>query len=587
MNAMKLAVALLLAFALAACGGADARRARHIEKGEAFMTAGNFEKARLEFRNALQIDPDNANVRYLAGQAAEKAVNLSEAMQMYQGAIDDDGTHLKARASLARLYVLAGMPDKAMAIVEPGVALAPQDADLLAVRGIVRMRKGDAAGARADGEKAVQIEPGNENAVALLSAIYQRSGRSEAAIALVERALKATPRSIDMRLMLAQMMMATERKSAAEQQLREIIRLQPDRLAYRYGLAQLQVELQDVMGAEQTLRQGIALQPEDVQAKLALVNLLETHRSLEAATQELQAASDRAPRDLELRLALADFYARHRNAQRAERLYREIIAADAKAPQGLTARNRLAAAQLRAGHLQGADTLLAQVLAANPRDAEALQMHAELALARKDAVSAITDLRTLLRDQPNSLQLRRMLVRAYVQNSQPELAEDTLREALRDKPNLLSAELAALYERMGRTEDAIQQYEQLHARNPNSEGARNNLAMMLVTYRSDSKSFDRAAVLAGPFANADNAALLDTYGWVLFKQGKIREAVTALQRATDKAPKSPTLLYHLGMAQLAAGQETTARKNIELAVQSNASFPGVQEARAVLERLRT
>jgi predicted Zn-dependent protease len=140
---------------------------------------------------------------------------------------------------------------------------------------------------------------------------------------------------------------------------------------------------------------------------------------------------------------------------------------------------------------------------------------------------------------------------------------------------------------MGRSEDAIQQYEQLYARDPDSQGTRNNLAMMLVTYRTDSNSFDRAADLARPFANADNAALLDTYGWVLFKQGKVAQAVAALQRASDKAPKSPTLRYHLGMAQLAAGQETTALKNIELAVQSNAPFPGVQEARAVLARLRT
>jgi predicted Zn-dependent protease len=584
MHALKLAVALGLILPLAACGGADARKARHVEKGQAFMAAGSFEKARLEFRNALQIEPDNANLRFLAGEAAEKASNLHEAMQMYQGAIDDDAKQLKARASLARLYVLAGMPDKALAIVEPGIVMAPADADLLAVRGIVRMRKGDEAGARTDGEKAVQIAPGNENAVALLAALYQRGGRTDAAMALVERALRETPRSIDLHLMLAQMLMANQRKADAERQLREVIRLEPGRLAYRYRLAQLQVELADIAGAEATLRAGIALKPEEVEAKLALVNLLEAHRSVEAATRELQAASDHAPQDLELRLALADFHARHGDGRRADVLYREIAASDAAGPRGLAARNRIAATQLRSGNLKDAEVLLREVLTANPHDQEALQMRADLALLRKDAGAAIADLRTLLRDQPNSLPLRRTLARAYVQNKQPALAEDTLRDALRDKPNLLLAELAALYERMGRTDDAIQQYEQLYAKNPASVVAANNLAMMLVTYRSDPKSFERAAVLSQPFANADNAALLDTYGWVLFKQGKTAEAVVVLQRAVGRAPDSPSLLYHLGMAQLAAGQEGPGRKNIESAIASNALFPGLEEARAVLTR---
>ncbi len=41
------------------------------------MTQGNFEKARLEFRNALQIDPNNAELRFQAGMAAEKTGNLA------------------------------------------------------------------------------------------------------------------------------------------------------------------------------------------------------------------------------------------------------------------------------------------------------------------------------------------------------------------------------------------------------------------------------------------------------------------------------------------------------------------------------
>ena len=36
-----------------ACGGADARKERYLAKGQELMAAGNYEKARLEFRNAI------------------------------------------------------------------------------------------------------------------------------------------------------------------------------------------------------------------------------------------------------------------------------------------------------------------------------------------------------------------------------------------------------------------------------------------------------------------------------------------------------------------------------------------------------
>ena len=49
---------------LSGCGGAQARKARHMQKGEAYFASNNFEKARVEFRNALQIAPNDSNARF-------------------------------------------------------------------------------------------------------------------------------------------------------------------------------------------------------------------------------------------------------------------------------------------------------------------------------------------------------------------------------------------------------------------------------------------------------------------------------------------------------------------------------------------
>ena len=79
---------------------------------------------------------------------------------------------------------------------------------------------------------------------------------------------------------------------------------------------------------------------------------------------------------------------------------------------------------------------------------------------------------------------------------------------------LLVADLAGLDERLGRVDAAIAQYEGLVKGDADSIVAANNLAMLLVTYRTDKPSLDRARALAERFASSRNPTLIDTWGWV-------------------------------------------------------------------------
>src|ERR1700677_3121899 len=135
---MFLAALSVACLVIAGCGGAETRKARHMAKGQAFMVEGNFEKARVEFRNALQLVPTDGAARYENGVVDERLGNPREAAQFYQGAIDTNADNLRARVALGRLFLFGGAPERALETIKPGLVKHPDDAGLLTVRAAAR-----------------------------------------------------------------------------------------------------------------------------------------------------------------------------------------------------------------------------------------------------------------------------------------------------------------------------------------------------------------------------------------------------------------------------------------------------------------
>jgi Flp pilus assembly protein TadD len=150
----------------------------------------------------------------------------------------------------------------------------------------------------------------------------------------------------------------------------------------------------------------------------------------------------------------------------------------------------------------------------------------------------------------------------------------------------LVTDLASIYESQKRIDDAIKVYDELRKRHPQLELAANNLAMLLVTYKSDQASLDRARDLSASFATSSVVAYLDTHGWVRFKRGEFTQAVPVLERAVSESPDSKVFRFHLGMAQYRAGQREQAISNLEKALAGDAKFSGADEARSALTSLK-
>ena len=793
MSPRRAPAALALLFALVGCSGSQARFEGYMAQGQRYFASGNVDKASVEFRNALQIEPQSVDALYFNGRVAERRGNIRDAIDFYQAALDLQPKDDRARASLAKVFVLGGATQRALEIVSPGLLEHPDNPDLLAARAAARHQIKDDGEARADAERAVQVAPTNENAIAVLTALALRAGDNARALSLASDAVTKAPASVDLRRILASVYLSAGQPDKAEEQMRKIITLEPGEMTPRMQLATHYVELHRLDEAQQVLEEAVRDLPHRDGAKLALVDFITTQRSREQAEKVLRDFIAREPDNEDLRLGLGMLLQRAGATQEAVATYREIIRREGTRGKGLAARDRIAAIDIAENREDDARKLIAEVLTESSRDDDALIMRANLELAHNDPTNAVVDLRSVLHDQPKSVVLQRSLARAYIDEGQPAMAEEALRAAMEAAPgdvslkislaqflidterasqavrlledtvtsapgdasareelvhayiangdlrgartaaealkalrpddaqgyylagliahdenrpadseknleralelqpasldiltsltrfslerghgevaiarlrhslernpddvqllDLLGAtyldlkdltdasevltraislapnswvayrdlakvrlaandvsgaiekyraalkvaptqprvvtELAGLYESQGRIDEAIASYEALYKTDPAGQRlAANNLAMLLVTYKTDKVSLDRARALTVGFATSDNASFLDTVGWVRFKRREYKDAVVVLERAADRSPDSKVIRYHLGMAELRTGEREHARTNLESALSGAGDFAGSEEARSALASLR-
>ncbi len=435
------------ALALAGCQGRDTRLSAHLQRGQQYLADGDLLRAQTEFREATQVAPYSATARYLGGRVAELLGETRDADELYLSSIELAPDFMPAYESLARSYVTAGTPDRALELLGPVLLQHPDDADLLVASGMARAQLHDRQGALADATRALKLAPRNENAILLRGSLLQQDGQGAAAAAVLAAALQNDPRSVDLHLALAEMYLQLERPDRALAQLAATAALQPHQLAQRYRLSQLYVRAGRLDEAERVLKESVATAADNDAPKLAYVEFLFQYRGAVQAQQVLEQFVNASPTDGDLQLERALLQQRSGRIAAALSTY-AALAAGGDGPGTLTARKRMAALLADRGQLVAAADQIRQVLRSAPHDDEALQLRAEIELASYDPAAALADLGIVLADRPGFTPALQLLGRARLADGDATGAVQALRSALDATPDdvALRVELARLLE---------------------------------------------------------------------------------------------------------------------------------------------
>jgi tetratricopeptide (TPR) repeat protein len=421
---------------LAACGGSSDRKAGYMKKGQEMYIAGNFDKARVEFSNVLQIDPKDIEARFMLAETMSELKDYKGAAGHYLRVIEDDPKHVKARVKMGELYLVSGAPDKVEEMVEQIMNLDPKNPDGIVLRGSVRAQKGDLAGALEDAEKAIGLAPDNVNAAALTASLYVRRKETDRAIEVLKASIGKNPTNTALRTALAKVYFDAGKKAEAEAELAEMVKADPTSLGARLQHATFLIGMERIDDAEKALREALtAVADKDQTAiKLALAEFLSSKRSKDKAIAELEGWVKADPKAYDLRFALGSLYGLNNNLAKAKETFQAIVKDDDIGPEGLKARTKLAGVALAEKDTALADKLIGEVLKENGRDIDALTLRGQISMTKQDYVTAIGDFRAVNKEQPNNTRITRLLSRAHFLNKEPELARDTLKKAIDAAP---------------------------------------------------------------------------------------------------------------------------------------------------------
>lgn len=139
-------------------------------------------------------------------------------------------------------------------------------------------------------------------------------------------------------------------------------------------------------------------------------------------------------------------------------------------------------------------------------------------------------------------------------------------------------------DQLQRPKEAIQVLREAQRLQPTFPMLQNNLGYMLLENGGDLQEA-RQLIEAAMKQDPKNGSTVDSWGWVLYKQGHYQEAEAALRKAVELTPFSPEIRKHLGEVLLKLDRPQEALDQWERALAF--AFPLRDELEAQAEKLRS
>jgi Flp pilus assembly protein TadD len=405
------------------------------------------------------------------------------------------------------------------------------------------------------------------------------------AIRAYQRAIELSPDDEEAYLGLAKLQAAGD----AESTLRELVDKLPTSVEGHYRLAVRLSKKGKLAQAIVSLRRVLELDPDHLDARLDHARALRRTGDLSRAIEQTRSAFDRSGQALDIAEELYWLLCEADDRTAAidlltllddDRSDVDALAAVARLERGLgridqarAIANRVAIVDADASTLlhaeldgpadpQGVAKKLLAISADSPRFVDARRLAANTLLHAGDAAGALAAITPAREKAPDDLDVT--LVALYARADSGDVAGAKAQAAALGGKLGATLVRARLLDHVGDSKGALALLEPLLAEHGESSTLLNLVGYILADGNQRLADAEKYLSHARELAPGD-PAILDSWGWLLVRQGKHRDAVRILDRAARFSPREPEILYHLAVAWSRDGAPRTARAILDRA----------------------
>jgi len=548
--------------------------------GSAYLQSGDNAKGAELMQRAVELNPDRAGLRTQLALGLLSEGDTTAAVDQLKSAVDLGQDLIQADVLLVMAYLKKQQFDEALQVsqaLETRMSDSPIPYNLT---GLAYLAKGEEVKATERFNKALEIDPGFMVAESNLARIDLRKKDLDAAQKRFRKILKENPTNLTALLGLARI---TEQRGDMAELERLLVQARDKNPgAARPGilLARLYLKLNQPLKAL-AVANDLAARSPDTPAVLEVLG-----RS-QGAAGEINSAVRSFQRLAELNPTAGNFLLLGRtqtlamNFDSARQSLRKALELE---EDSLAVKVSLVNLEIQTGDNNAALLLAQEIQKGLPDSPVGYQLEAKVRQALGELEKTAEAYERAYKLSKSS-SVAQNLAAVYRRLGRSQQAEETLRDWLGQQPDDLGSRmvLALLLQDQNQHPEALREYEAIQAKAGNNAIVLNNLAWIYLK-----EGDERALQMAEQAYNADpgRPEVADTYGWILYKQGNDPErAIGLLQDAYIALPTNGEVGYHVAVVLNHLGRNAEAARTLRRILDAGQPFAEREEAEALLRSI--
>lgn len=513
------------------------------------------------------IDPAwQARAAFLEANKEKILGNYDEAIRLFRESLRLKSHNAAARYELARLLRLKNLPREAMVEAKEAVKLDPENEwytlFLAELQGNLRQHSDQV---KTYGEL-VRKHPGEEDYHHMLARAQKQANLPDDAIRTYEEIERRFGLNEEVAIEIYSLYLRRKKTDKAVAVIERLIKAYPWEVKYKTILADTYMEAGDLTKAGSVLEQAMQQTPDDPYLRLSRASLFDKQGKQEEAKKELLAAFLHPDLDLASKLDILRstlimnqlFPENKTDISTMTKSLRESYPDD---PQVLAL---LADVMISSELFEEARETLKQLITIDSSIYEAWEQLLRLDARADDRKAMMHHASRAMDLFPNMPLLYFFKGMAQFQEKQHAAAARTLESGLKmvvgqdDLKADFHAFLGDIYQELKDYAASVRAYEASLRLKPDNANVLNNYSYYLSLRSED---LEKAALMAGKANELDpgRSSYEDTYGWVLYKQGKYEEALVWIEKALQNGGNtSAVILEHYGDVLFKLGRKTEA-----------------------------